>query len=155
MRFFSSVSSIQASPGNQDFGTFEIFRSFFFESPPTRRSLTIKKAVFLSQRCPNELCVDVEYVVFRRRNSENLMLFGLHFLAKESLYVLTIPLFTKVVSEPGKADLHVVDERNVVGSSLVSRGPASTYLKGTISRDFSRDTCHLINRIFFVFLVLG
>jgi hypothetical protein len=39
-------------------------------------------------------------------------------------------LITKVISEPGEADLHVVDQRNVVSSSLVSRGPASTYLRG-------------------------
>jgi hypothetical protein len=63
------------------------------------------------------------------------MLFGLLFqknlFSREgSLHVLSILLITKVVSEPGEADLHVVDERNVVSSSLVSRGPASTYLRG-------------------------
>jgi uncharacterized protein YccT (UPF0319 family) len=65
------------------------------------------------------------------------MLFGLYFektnfFARYGyiLHVLSILFITKVVSEPSEADLHVVDERNVVSSSLVSRGPASTYLRG-------------------------
>jgi hypothetical protein len=71
------------------------------------------------------------------------MFFGLHFektyfFVRYGYTFYQFFLITEVVSEPGEADLHVVDERNVVSGSLVSGGPASTYLKGTICHEIFR-----------------